>query len=90
VKRITSFWGQSGAKPPLTTWRTVVQKAAEQAEEGDAKAREWLGKILLGENPTLVALVERLRKQLERLRHANPGGNGQATGGGGAGDDAGA
>jgi hypothetical protein len=32
----------------LDHWRMVVARALKQAVDGDAKAREWLGKVLLG------------------------------------------
>ena len=32
-------------------WKAICRSAAEQAKAGDAKAREWLGRVLLGETP---------------------------------------
>jgi len=32
----------------LERWGRIVAKAAEQAEEGDDKARKWLGDYILG------------------------------------------
>jgi hypothetical protein len=66
-------------KVPLKAWREVVARALEQATNGDAKAREWLGKILIGETPAVVKLVEELRQELERLRDANATRDGAAT-----------
>jgi hypothetical protein len=31
---------------PIERWTKVVAKALDDAEAGDAKAREWLGKVL--------------------------------------------
>lgn len=36
---------------PLDLWREICQSAAERAKAGDAKAREWLARYLMGENP---------------------------------------
>jgi hypothetical protein len=75
----------------LDHWRIVVARALKQAVEGDAKAREWLGKVLLGPDPP--ALAEMLR-DLDELRavvevqnrvrnHRRPApGNGTPEGGG--------
>jgi hypothetical protein len=36
---------------PLETWREICREAAERAKAGDAKARDWLSRLLLGEKP---------------------------------------
>ena len=36
---------------PLETWREIYREAAERAKAGDAKARDWLTRYLLGEKP---------------------------------------
>lgn len=36
---------------PLEDWQRIVQKAKQDALAGDGKAREWLGKLLLGTAP---------------------------------------
>ncbi len=41
---------------PIEAWRAIVAKALEQAQSGDAKAREWLGAYLVGK-PTGDALL---------------------------------
>ncbi len=33
----------------LEVWQAVVQKAVDDAQQGDAKARDWLTRYLLGE-----------------------------------------
>jgi hypothetical protein len=33
---------------PLDRWRAIVGRAVEDAEKGDAKAREWLAAYLVG------------------------------------------
>jgi hypothetical protein len=61
---------------PLREWRAVIQKALEQAKDGDGVARAWLSKHLLGDNPlAMLEVVEELRAELETLRHvhADPG-----------------
>jgi hypothetical protein len=43
---------------PPETWRAICRRAVADAEAGDAKAREWLSRYLLGnpaELPTLAA-----------------------------------
>jgi hypothetical protein len=45
---------------PLESWHAVVAKALEQAEKGDAKAREWLSGYLMpkpGEGSPLAKLA---------------------------------
>jgi hypothetical protein len=55
------------ASCPVGEWRAIVAKAVEQAKAGDAKAREWLGKHLIGDEP--LALAELLR-EVEDLKAA--------------------
>jgi hypothetical protein len=59
-------------------WQKVVTKALAQAKTGDAKAREWLSKMLVGSDPIpLAQLVEELQTELEKLKHGKYlGGNG--------------
>jgi hypothetical protein len=33
---------------PIDRWKKIVERAASDAENGDAKARDWLGSYLLG------------------------------------------
>jgi hypothetical protein len=35
----------------LDDWKAVVQAAVADAKEGDAKAREWLARYLIGDDP---------------------------------------
>jgi hypothetical protein len=35
----------------LDDWKEVVQAAVADAKEGDAKAREWLARYLIGDDP---------------------------------------
>ena len=49
----------------LDDWREVVGKAVADAKAGNAKARDWLSKYLLGDEP--LALVE-LAEELQRLK----------------------
>jgi len=46
---------------PLNEWQAIVKRAVEDAKTGDAKAREWLSKYLVGEGLTLVELAMRER-----------------------------
>lgn len=41
---------------PMDRWRKICERAAKDAEGGDAGARAWIGKHLLGES-SLVALA---------------------------------
>ena len=36
------------AAVPLATWQAICKRAADDALAGDAKARDWLAKRLLG------------------------------------------
>jgi hypothetical protein len=70
----------------LDDWREVVGKAVADAKAGNAKARDWLSKYLLGDEPlALVELAEELRRLKSEL------GVGDETGGdaAGVGDPAG-
>ncbi len=46
-------------------WRAIIGKAVADAKAGDAKARDWLSKYLVGDEP--LALVE-LAEELQRLK----------------------
>jgi hypothetical protein len=60
------------AATPVAQWRRVVEKALEQALDGDAAARAWLSKYLLGDDPlSLVELVDELKAALEKVRNGN-------------------
>jgi hypothetical protein len=50
---------------PLSDWRAIVQKAVADAKAGNPRAREWLSKYLVGDDP--LALVE-LADELARLK----------------------
>ncbi len=46
------------AAVPLDTWQAICKRAADDALAGDAKARDWLAKWLLGlESRTLTVLA---------------------------------
>jgi hypothetical protein len=54
---------------PPERWQKIVKKAVTQAERGDRYAREWLRRILLGDDPVQVAaLVQDLQAALMRIR----------------------
>jgi hypothetical protein len=42
---------------PLERWSRIVHRAVDDAETGDAKAREWLARYLIG-TPSANALTE--------------------------------
>jgi hypothetical protein len=54
---------------PVDKWRKVVATAVEQAEKGDAKARDFLARVLFGNDPVLllqfVALQNNVAVQVE-------------------------
>jgi hypothetical protein len=37
---------------PMESWRRIVERAALDAENGDARARDWLGRYLLAAGET--------------------------------------
>ena len=42
---------------PLTKWQSICERAADDALAGDARARNWLSKWLLGPESRLLTLV---------------------------------
>jgi hypothetical protein len=62
-----------------------VAKAVEQAKKGDHRARDWLGRQLVGSDSIpLQQLVEELKQELEGLKHVQHAytvGNGEAVAG---------
>lgn len=54
----------SEACPPAA-WREVVERAVADAKAGDAKARDWLTRYLIGEHPpTLLELAAKEHRGL--------------------------
>jgi len=45
------------AAVPLETWRKICQQAADAALDGDARARDWLSKWLLGTESRLLTTL---------------------------------
>lgn len=43
---------------PPDTWRQICDKAVEDAQAGDGKAREWLSRYLLGKEPSPNKIAE--------------------------------
>jgi hypothetical protein len=41
-----------GDAVPLDRWKAIVERAVTDAEQGDAKAREWLSRYVTGGMPT--------------------------------------
>jgi hypothetical protein len=70
------------AAVPLSEWRLVIAKALEQAKAGDALARAWLSKHLVGDDPlTLEVMAEQLdelRAHVEQLTRQRESSNGRA------------
>ncbi len=48
----TEYLAKLNAAVTLDTWRQIVDRAVTDATNGDAKARDWLAKYLIGEEPT--------------------------------------
>jgi hypothetical protein len=46
----------------LEDWREIVAHAVEVAKQGDDKARQWLAKYVVGDNP--ISLTELLAREL--------------------------
>jgi hypothetical protein len=42
---------------PLETWREICQAAVAAAKDGDPRARDWLARYLLGEEPTRLVVL---------------------------------
>jgi hypothetical protein len=57
----------------LEDWRAIVQKAVDTAKAGDHRAREWLAKYLVGDDPLavldLAEELEALTVALEEMKH---------------------
>jgi hypothetical protein len=71
----------------LKDWKEIVQRAVDDAKAGDAQARTWLSKHIVGDNPLdLIELVEEMRAELERRQNVNSqaGQGSTTTTGGGA------
>jgi hypothetical protein len=57
----------------MEEWEKVVARALADAKRGDAKAREWLSKYLVGDDPlVMLDVLDRLEElestQPQRLR----------------------
>jgi hypothetical protein len=69
------------ASVSLAAWRRIVIRARQQAEDGDARAREWLSKLLVGSDPLpLAQLIAELQEELHRLKELPHVHNGQVNG----------
>jgi hypothetical protein len=56
-------------------WRAIIEKAVADARGGNAKARDWLSKYLLGDDPfALVALNDELQRLKSQLGVGDDGG----------------
>jgi hypothetical protein len=51
---------------PLDRWRKIVVRIADRAEDGDLKAAQWLGRVVLGADPG------RLSEAVAGVLHAGP------------------
>jgi len=61
----------------LDDWKEVIRKALEQAKAGDSRARDWLSRHLVGEDPvTVVQILDELEQIEQQLaqRNARKGG----------------
>ena len=49
---------------PLDAWRTIVSRAVAQAQSGNARARDWVARYVLGsEPPTLLSIAANEQRQ---------------------------
>jgi hypothetical protein len=63
------YMAATTASCSLADWYAITRRAVEQARRGDAKARDWLGRLLVGSDPIpLAQLVQELREEVERLK----------------------
>ena len=54
----SQYMASIGDAVSLEDWQAIVRRAADDAKNGDGKAREWLAKYLVGaEPPTLVSIA---------------------------------
>jgi hypothetical protein len=53
---------------PPETWRAICRRAVADAEKGDAKARDWLSRYLLG-NPAELPTLGAVTHQPEGPKH---------------------
>lgn len=51
---------------PLDRWRRIVERIADRAEDGDLRAAQWLGRLVLGADPG------RLSEAVAGVLHAGP------------------
>jgi hypothetical protein len=55
---------------PLREWKKIAKRALADAKDGNAQARDWLSRHLLGDHPLALAeLLARARAELEELRY---------------------
>jgi len=54
----------------LTEWREIVKKAVQQAQKGDARARQWLADYLVGK-PVQGVELDQIGEILFRVEYAN-------------------
>jgi hypothetical protein len=70
-----AYLGAMMAACPLEEWQAIVGRAVTDAKGGDAKAREWLGRYLVGDPATkapapLQVVVQQLLQADEALETA--------------------
>ena len=58
----------------LTEWRDIVKKAVQQAQKGDARARQWLADYLVGK-PVQGVELDQIGEILFRVEYANDSDN---------------
>jgi hypothetical protein len=57
----------------LSDWLAIIKRAAADAKNGDAAARAWVGKMLVGDNPALVFdLMGQLQAEITRFKTQFP------------------
>jgi len=59
------------AAVPLDTWQAICKRAADDALAGDAKARDWLAKWLLGLESRLLTVLAAEESGAESVEAAN-------------------
>jgi hypothetical protein len=69
-KKVSNDYLQAmGEVVSLEDWRDIVRQAVQDASDGDAKAREWLSKYLLGKSTLPASTLGNLLQEINEQEH---------------------